>query len=411
MMRLFAITILIFLGTLSLSADNAKIEALTKQMQDKKGEFDSNLKQLETLSKEVQALKEKYNITVSKKEKNKLANTINEKEQVKYAQYQKTVALKNSFNTLSYMVAKEKHETLEKILDKEETIVAQKEQSCRELGPEDCKKKAYDATKKEVEAFSNAAIMKRVKESGIDIAPKKIEEGVQTNIQTYVNLDHGYFYAMKSEVNAKLVLDEQEMFDVEKITWNEMFEEPKEIAQIPLDNLPIPKPEAVIEPEEPAPSVYHSGMFVSAILSTQKHELSGSGSTSAKSFGFQAGYKAKNKDRFYYEHEWTMDDKDNTLTYKGVHADWSVDFGRPIYPYFGVGYSIASLEGKNYTYDGSAYHLRLGAGYEVRDDMEIDLSMRKTTVIWTIANGNTGIADLGLSRSIMSYQLSVSYLF
>jgi hypothetical protein len=309
------------------------------------------------------------------------------------------------------MVAKEKHETLSRLLAKEEVIVAQKEQSCRELGPEDCRKKAYDATKKEIETFSNDAIMKRLKESGIAIDPKKIETGVQTNIQTYVNVDQGYFYAMKSDVNAELVLDEQEMFDVEKITWNEMFAEPEEIPQIPLDNLPTPKPEEPILPEEPAPSVYHSGIFASLILSRQSHELSSSASTSAGAFGFQVGFKAKNKDRFYYEHEWISDDEDNTLTLKGVHADWAVDLERPFYPYYGVGYSIASLEGDNYTYDGSAYHLRLGAGYEARDDMEIDLSIRKSRIIWTIANGDTGISSLGISRDTTAYQLTVSYLF
>ena len=410
-MRIVATVVCLILGMSSLAADNKKIESLTKQMEEKKVEFNESLKALEVLDKEVDALKEQYNITVGKKEKNKLADAVNEKEKAKYAQYQKTVGLKNSFNTLSYMVAKEKHDTLAKILAKEEVIVAQKEQSCRELGLEDCQKKAYNATKKEIETFSNKAIMKRVKESGIAVDPKKIETGVQTNIQSYVNVDHGYFYAMKSDVNAELVLDEQEMFDVEKITWNEMFEEPQEIPQIPLDDLPTPQPEEPIAPEEPAPSVYHSGLFASVILSTQTHELSSGSTTSAKAFGFQAGYKEKNKNRYYYEHEWISDDKDNTLTLQGVHVDWSVDLERPFYPYYGVGYSIAALKGDNYTYDGSAYHLRVGAGYEMRDDMEVDFSMRKTRIIWTVANGNTGISSLGLSRDTTTYQITVSYLF
>lgn len=410
-MRVFALAVLMVLALSPVSAESKKIASLTKQMEEKKAEFNESLKALEVLDKEVEALKEKYNITVSKKEKNKLAVTLNAKEKEKYAQYQKTLALKNSFNTLSYMVAKEKHETLSRILAKEEVIVAQKEQSCRELGLEDCQKKAYDETKKAIETFSDEAIMKRVKESGIDVDPKKVEAGVQTNVQSYVNADHGYFYAMKSDVNAELVLDEQEMFDVEKITWNEMFDEPREIPQIPLDNLPTPKPEEPIAPEEPAPPVYHSGFFASAILNTQSHERSSSGSTSAKALGFQAGFKAKNKDRYYYEHEWIMDDDDNTLTLKGVHVDWAVNLERPFYPYYGVGYSIAELAGENYTYDGSAYHLRLGAGYEIRDDMEIDLGIRKSRIVWTVANGNTGISSLGLSRDITTYQITVSYLF
>lgn len=410
-MRLIVLVLLMMVGVSPLTAASAKIESLTKQMEAKKAEFNESRKALEALDKEVDALKEQYNITVSKKGKNKLAGTLNEKEKARYAQYQQTVALKNSFNTLSYMVAKEKHETLARILAKEEVIVAQKEQSCRELGLEDCQKKAYDATKKEIETYSNDAIMKRVKESGIAIDPQKVEQGVQTNIQSYVNADHGYYYAMKSDVNAKLVLDEQEMFDVEKITWNELFEEPKEIPQIPLDNLPVPKPEEPIAPEEPAPPVYHSGVFVSVTLSTQSHEISSSGSTSAKAIGFQAGFKAKNKDRFYYEYERISDDDECTLTLHGVHADWAFDLERPVYPFYGVGYSAAALKSDHYTYDGSAYHLRVGAGYEMRDDLEVDLTIRKSRIIWTLANGNTGISSLGISRDTTSYQVTVSYLF
>jgi hypothetical protein len=262
-----------------------------------------------------------------------------------------------------------------------------------------------------VEKRSAETIAKRLEASGITVDPKKIETGIQTRVQRYVNLDHGYFYAMKGEVNAELVLDESEMFDVEKITWNEMFEEPKEIEQIPLDNLPVSAPEALIEPEEPAPPVYHSGYFASLVLSSQNHEISSAGSTGATGFAFQLGFKDKEKNRFYYEHEWISDGEDNDLIFKGIHVDWSIDLGRPIYPFFGVGYSIAYLKGSNYTYDGSAYHLRAGAGYELRDNMELDLTIRKSEVIWAIANGDTDIADLGISRNTLSYQLTWSYLF
>ncbi len=394
----------------ALWGEDAALEAIKTRMAKEKAAFDTQLADYAAKKKSLDAAVAAYNVAQSKADKNAQARKINEAKQAASNAYAKAVELKEAYNTSAYQLAQKRHELLAALLAEEEMVLAQKENSCLNLTIDQCKQKAYDVTKQEVEKFSKEAILKRVKESGIEVAPDKVEAGVRYNVQSYANVDEGYFYALKSEVNGQLTLDERQMFPVTTITWNEQFEEPKEVAQIPLDNLTTPNPEGLIAPEEAAPSVYHSGFYVAADLTLQNHDLSGGGSEDAYGVALKAGFKEKDKTRYYLAYEW-IDDGATTITLTGIQVDWAVNLEKAIYPFWGLGYSIAKLNGKGYDYEGAAYHARLGAGYEATDDLQVDLILEFERVNWMVANGNTNIYDLGIYRNIMRYGVSVSYLF
>ena len=91
--------------------------------------------------------------------------------------------------------------------------------------------------------------------------------------------------------------------------------------------------------------------------------------------------------------------------------DFSINLKQMLYPYIGVAYSIASLKSTGYGYDGSAYHAKIGVGYELNDKVEILADYRKTYLVWSVANDNKNIMDLGLHRDIDSYNFSINYIF
>ena len=400
----------VLLLLLPLWGENAAIEAIKTRMVQQKESFNQQLGLYESQKKALDALIERYTITVDKKEKNALANQINTAKGAVAQAYAQAVELKEAYNTSAFHLAQKRHEVLSDILSEEEMVLAQKEQSCQNLSMEQCQQKAYDVSKQEVEKLSKEAIIKRVKESGIEVAPDKIEAGVQYSVQSYANVDEGYYYAIKGDVNGQLVLDERQMFPVATITWNEQFQEPEEVAQIPLDNLDTPQPEGVIDPEKVAPSVYHSGFYAALDLSLQKHALSGGGEESTYAWTLKGGFKEKDKTRYYLGYEY-IDDGDAVMTLTGIHADWAVNLEKAIYPFWGVGYSIARLDGDGYDYEGAAYHLRVGGGYEMSDELQIDLMIEYERINWMVANGDTNIYDLGIYRDVTRYAVSVSYLF
>ena len=405
--RLLPVLVLLLLP---LWGEDAAIEAIKSTMGEQKASFDQQLAQYQKQKEALDKLLERYTITVAKKEKNLLADQINTAKREVAAAYEKAVELKEAYNTSAFHLAQKRHEVLSKILDSEEMVLAQKEQSCLNLSVEQCRQKAYDVSKQEVEKLSKEAIIKRVEESGIEVARDKIETGVQYNVKSYAGVDEGYYFAIKGDVNGQLTLDEREMFPVATITWNEQFQEPEEVAQIPLDNLDTPQPEGLIDPEKIAPSVYHSGFYVAADLSWQDQELSGGGEVSTYALSLKGGFKQKDKTRYYLGYEYA-DDGDAPVTLMGVHVDWAFDMEKMIYPFWGVGYSYAKLEGDGYDYTGSAYHLRFGGGYEMSDELQIDMMIEYERLQWMVSNGDTNIYDLGIHRNVMRYAVSVSYLF
>lgn len=408
MFRIITVFILLFSFAIS---STPQIKEISKKIESLKSAFYAEYSNLEKLKKEVEEIKKSYSITVKIDDKNEIAKVLNVKQNEMFESFNKCKELKEKHNILTYELAKEKHKTLSNILSQPEMAIGYYAQSCKDLELAECQKKAYNGAKKEAEKESFKTMIKKAKDSNLGLDDKDIKIGVQTNILSYSNNNSGFFYEIKTDVNAELLMDEQELFRVTRIAWNEKFDEPEEVPQLLVDNLESPTPNLIDQKEQIADSVYHSGTFVSLGLSTQIHKLSSDEDKKASAFVMQFGYKSKTKNRAYYEYERAVDSDDAVVSLHGLHMDWSINLQRALYPYVGLGYSIARLDANGYNYDGSAYHARVGVGYEISDNAEIDFSYRKSMIYWTIANESVSIVDLGMSRESSSYIISVSYLF
>ena len=360
--------------------------------------------------KQLDKLKDEYELAPNVKEQNILIAKINKQIKKLTDSFKKAKELKDKYNKLTYQIALKKYEKLSKIVQDSSEISSTGKQSCVDLDIKECKAKAYNTTKKNIEKNAKDEIVSRIKNSPIKIDKISIEDAIKTNILSYKDLDNGYFYMIGGRVNANLKVDETELFNIDKITWNEQFEEPEEMEEIPLivvkESLPIQEPKK----EEEVVSVYHSGKFVSFSYSTQSHSYSNGDKESVNGILLSGGFKYNDKDKVYFEIE-RANDKDGVLNIMSLNYDIAMNLKQIIYPYFGVGYGIANYKASDYKYSGSVYHFRVGSGYEINDHLEFDVSYRYTILHWSVANNNKNIDSLDMGRNIGSFNFRMSYLF
>jgi len=376
-----------------------------------KKEFDTALQEYKLLKQEIKKLKSQYFSVADITKQKELRLTINKKQKNLKEKYQKAVLLKNQFNSLSYKIAKEKFDKFKNNLEQNEVLLVQKGQSCKELTIDECKKLAYNLTKKEVEKKSKTSVLEKIEKSDNSINKEKAKENILPLITEYKTLDSGYFYLIKAKVGTKINSDEHELMNIDRITWNEEFEEPTEIPMIAKDNIKKQTPQKTPLPENSAPSVYHSGFYISALISGGQFDDGSQNSGSENGFGFGFGYKDKAKNKLYFEYQVSKDEDKNDLSFMGVHADFAINLQKIIYPYFGVGFNTATLKGDGYKYSGYGIDLRLGMGYEISDVSEIDCSYSYNSIEWTVANGDKNIADLGVGRVVQTLIVTYSYFF